>query len=101
MDYYEHELDFKSSIRTDLNRSRAKNKGEKAFKRYLRNQASNYIKRPSVRKYILERDEYKCVYCGSKENLQIDHIISVFSGGQNKICNLQILCRSCNAAKTV
>jgi len=84
-----------------IRRSRAKNKGEKAYKQYLRNEASNYIKRPAVREFILQRDNYKCVYCGSTENLQIDHIKSVYSGGENSIDNLQTLCRSCNTGKLV
>lgn len=84
-----------------IRRSRAKNKGEKAYKQYLRNEASNYIKRPMVREFILKRDGYKCIYCGSTENLQIDHIKSVYSGGENKIENLQTLCKSCNTRKQV
>lgn len=98
---YEHELDFKTSARIEMNRSRAKNKGEKHYKSYIRNQSSNYIKKECVRNFIFKRDGYKCVYCNSEENLQIDHIVSVYNGGQNKICNLQTLCRSCNARKSV
>lgn len=84
-----------------IRRSRAKNKGKKAYKKYLRSEASNYIKRPAVREFILKRDGYKCVYCGSSENLQIDHIKSVYNGGENRIDNLQTLCKSCNTRKRV
>ena len=39
-----------------------------AFKRSSRNIS------PSMRKSLLEAYDYKCAYCGSSENLQIDHI---------------------------
>jgi len=41
----------------------------------------------------------KCAYCGSIENLEVDHIIPVSKGGGNTLDNLQILCRSCNLNK--
>lgn len=96
---YDHELDFIAPVATQLKTSRAKNKGEKQFKKYLRNQASNYIKRIEVRNFVFRRDNYRCVQCGSSDKLEVDHIISVYRGGKNKICNLQTLCRSCNAGK--
>jgi 5-methylcytosine-specific restriction enzyme A len=98
---YTHQLDFKQTIRTEMNESRAKNKGVAHYKKFLRDRASNYTKRTQVREFIFKRDNYKCVLCGSGENLQVDHIISVYKGGQNRICNLQTLCISCNAGKPV
>lgn len=87
----------------ERNLSRAKNKGPKQLKKYIRNTSSNYIKRERVRSFIFNRDGYKCVKCGSSENLQIDHIISVYRIGlkANNINNLQVLCRKCNAGKEV
>jgi len=64
-----------------------------------RSQASNYTKRPEVRARIFARDNYRCVECGSTENLTIDHIISVYRGGTDEDTNLQTLCNSCNARK--
>ena len=88
-----------------IRRSRAECKGKKAYYKYLRNEASNYIKRKAVREFVLKRDGYKCKICGSTENLQIDHIKSVrrygFTMNVNTIDNLQVLCRSCNAGKEV
>ncbi|WP_336822982.1 HNH endonuclease signature motif containing protein [Sporosarcina sp. USHLN248] len=89
------------------NLSRAKNKGEKQFKAYLRNCGSNYIKRPEVRQCILDRYNHQCAECEATQNLQVDHIISVYQGWKqgldieviNTLENLQILCRSCNASK--
>jgi hypothetical protein len=91
------------------NFSRAKTKGEKHFKKYLRSCANNFIKRDEVRVFILNRDENKCVYCESESDLQIDHIISVYRVWNddislekiNHIDNLQTLCRSCNTRKEV
>lgn len=85
----------------EIRRSRARAKGEKEYRKYLRNEASNYIKRPAVREFVFKRDNYKCVYCGSSKDLQVDHIKSVYSGGENNINNLQTLCKRCNAGKQV
>jgi hypothetical protein len=48
---------------------------------------------------ILEADGFKCRACGSKEFLEIDHIIPIGKGGTNDPTNLQTLCRECNAGK--
>jgi len=48
---------------------------------------------------IFARDEYKCVRCGSPEELQVDHIHPVSKGGTNDPSNLQTLCRPCNIRK--
>lgn len=38
----------------------------------------------------------ECLICGSKENLEIHHIVPISKGGTNEIENLAILCRKCN-----
>jgi 5-methylcytosine-specific restriction endonuclease McrA len=40
-----------------------------------------------------------CVKCGSKENLTIDHIVSIAKGGKTEEGNLQIMCAKCNEEK--
>jgi hypothetical protein len=52
--------------------------------------------KPSVRRKIFERDNNQCRWCGTSENLTIDHIQPVSEGGTNRQSNLQTLCRSCN-----
>ncbi len=52
-----------------------------------------------VRPLVFKKDGYKCVYCGSTENLEVDHIVPICRGGTNDMENLQTLCRSCNRAK--
>jgi 5-methylcytosine-specific restriction endonuclease McrA len=42
-----------------------------------------------------------CMLCGNRENLQVDHIIAVNTGGSTtKINNMQLLCPCCNNGKT-
>lgn len=48
---------------------------------------------------IFERDGYRCLKCGKRSDLTIDHIIPWVKGGTNDPENLQTLCRSCNAKK--
>jgi hypothetical protein len=48
---------------------------------------------------IYKRDGHECVYCGSKRNLTIDHIIPKSKGGQNTWMNLITCCSSCNRMK--
>jgi 5-methylcytosine-specific restriction endonuclease McrA len=49
---------------------------------------------------VFLRDGRICRYCGSDENLQIDHIISRKRGGTHDLENLQVLCRNCNLRKS-
>jgi len=53
-----------------------------------------------VRFAVWRRDQSKCVKCGSKENLEFDHIIPVSKGGSNTERNIQILCEKCNREKS-
>lgn len=53
----------------------------------------------SVRNRILERDGYRCVQCGSTEQLAMDHIIPEKLGGSTDEDNLQTLCKNCNSRK--
>lgn len=52
-----------------------------------------------VRNKIFNRDGQKCVYCGAKEDLQIDHKIPFSKGGTTIFDNLQTLCKNCNKKK--
>ena len=55
----------------------------------------------SVRKYVLQQNNYQCQSCGdkNKSQLNIDHIIPLATGGSNDISNLQVLCSKCNQKK--
>lgn len=52
-----------------------------------------------VRDMIFDRDGFKCVYCGSKHELGIDHVIPYSQGGATKPFNLVTCCVDCNATK--
>lgn len=52
-----------------------------------------------IRRSVWERDEGRCVDCGSDFDLQFDHIIPVAMGGASTVENLQLLCAPCNQAK--
>lgn len=50
---------------------------------------------------ILDRDNHRCVQCGTQDNLEIDHILAICNGGKRSVDNGQTLCASCHNAKTV
>jgi 5-methylcytosine-specific restriction endonuclease McrA len=52
-----------------------------------------------VQREVWRRDEGRCVECGSRENLEFDHIIPVSRGGGNTARNVQLLCEKCNRQK--
>lgn len=48
---------------------------------------------------VYARDGYRCVSCGTQENLTLDHIVPLARGGDNSFGNLQTMCFGCNNAK--
>jgi 5-methylcytosine-specific restriction endonuclease McrA len=56
---------------------------------------------PRYRQRILQRDGFRCVYCGTTEGtLEVDHIVARANGGTSKSDNLATACRPCNLAKS-
>jgi len=53
-----------------------------------------------VQREVWRRDGGRCVECGSKVNLEFDHIIPLSEGGSNTARNIQLLCEPCNRRKS-
>lgn len=71
---------------------------EKTMKSYKHNRKIGFSNK--LKKLCLERDKNICKKCGSCNNLEVDHIKELIDGGDNKIDNLQTLCRKCHIIKT-
>lgn len=54
---------------------------------------------PLTRTNIYKRDNFECVYCGSSDNLTIDHVIPKSKGGRHTWKNVVTACKTCNAEK--
>jgi hypothetical protein len=62
-----------------------------------------YTRQPipvEVKREVWRRDEGMCSKCGSRENLEYDHIIPVSKGGSNTVRNIELLCQNCNRIKS-
>lgn len=59
----------------------------------------NKIEIPLNRRNLEIRDGFTCVYCGSKEDLTIDHIMPKSRGGKDTWDNLTTACLPCNTKK--
>ena len=100
--YFNHFGSWKKSLVFFI---KYKNKGElptepKTDFRSKRKTLSN-----ALRFEVMERDRFKCTLCGKspatdlKTKLEIDHIKSIFNGGNNDLSNLRTLCSLCNNGK--
>lgn len=52
-----------------------------------------------LRLAVYQRDDWRCVHCGARKPLSLDHIYPYSRGGLDTFENLQTLCRPCNSAK--
>jgi 5-methylcytosine-specific restriction endonuclease McrA len=64
----------------------------------LRTTSSSEAKR-LWRKEIKEKWENQCAYCGSEENITLDHIVPQCKGGLDIKTNVVACCHSCNQSK--
>lgn len=48
---------------------------------------------------IKESWDHKCAYCGSEENLTLDHVVPHCRGGADTTRNIVCCCSSCNQSK--
>lgn len=72
---------------------------------YSKNNARRARER-AAKHYLITTKELKklysdpCFYCGSKLNIQIDHVLPIAKGGVHGISNLVSACQKCNSSKT-
>jgi 5-methylcytosine-specific restriction endonuclease McrA len=57
------------------------------------------ISSPGAEQFLVAKRD-GCVYCGSTNDLQIDHIFPQSRGGEHAIRNMQWLCIKCNRSKS-
>lgn len=57
---------------------------------------------PALRIQALRRDDWKCVQCGSRYRLEVDHILATRDRPDLAfdLSNLQVLCARCHTRKT-
>jgi 5-methylcytosine-specific restriction endonuclease McrA len=73
---------------------------------FINNAARRYAKIKNVDRHLVTNKELKrlqqspCLYCGSTQLIEIDHIIPIARGGRHSIGNLAPACRACNRNKT-
>jgi len=58
---------------------------------------SNFIRKKDL-EFIKSIEQ--CMYCGSRENLTIDHIVAISKGGNGDRNNLTRSCQKCNSSKS-
>lgn len=51
------------------------------------------------RESIKEKWNYQCAYCGSEDNLTLDHITPRSKGGSDRLTNVLCACKECNNSK--
>lgn len=48
----------------------------------------------------LDQFDNSCAYCGSTKDIQQDHFVALFSGGEYTVNNIIPACKSCNGSKS-
>lgn len=72
----------------------------KVFNIYTKKDGNRTTIPMDIANAVWNRDGGKCCMCGSRENLEFDHIIPISKGGATTFRNLQILCKNCNIRKS-
>lgn len=104
---YRHTPEARAKIKAALQRRWLESR-DKMLAALPRGLDHHYHKEPVQRRHrkhfsALQRREWtaeKCLWCGSTERLNLDHIIPIFDGGTNDRCNAQTLCHPCNLWKS-
>jgi 5-methylcytosine-specific restriction endonuclease McrA len=64
----------------------------------------NYVNVPYknvvlTRQNIFKRDGFECQYCGTQDDLTLDHVVPKAKGGKSTWSNLITACKDCNTRK--
>lgn len=54
---------------------------------------------PFSKRNVMIRDGFVCQYCGSNEELTVDHVVPVAKGGKTAFENCVTACKVCNSRK--
>lgn len=73
-------------------------KDPSAYLYHLKAMTSSEAKR-MWRQAIKDSWNNRCVYCGSSDNLTLDHVLPKACGGHDTTNNVVPACRSCNQSK--
>jgi 5-methylcytosine-specific restriction endonuclease McrA len=98
-----NEFDFagyianRAKLKLDLNIKHYEKAVQRSQAAKLRRSRKNFSK--AEFKKIGERNGYKCMFCGTHQDLELDHIVPFSKGGTDEIENLQLLCKKCNISK--
>lgn len=56
---------------------------------------------PGIRELVYKRDGYRCLKCGTQEDLTLDEVVPRAKGGKRSVENCQTLCGPCNRKKGI
>lgn len=88
--------EYEAVVGDSVARRREKDRNRQA----LRRAALPPAEWAELRDAVLERDEFRCVYCGEEDGpLHADHVIPITRGGESTLENLVCACCRCNSAK--
>ena len=63
-----------------------------------RKQKANRRRLEALALHVKERDNWRCVACGRRKELECHHILSVAEGGKHEMASCVTLCRGCHIA---
>lgn len=52
-----------------------------------------------IKLQMISLDGWRCLVCGNRDNLTMDHVVPVIMGGKERHYNIQTLCEECNQLK--
>lgn len=92
------------------NKDKVQAMNKRAYAKYpelfIANAQKRYAKLKNVEQRLVTKNDYAklqqmaCVYCGSKEKIEIDHIQPIERNGRHAIGNLTAACMPCNRSKS-